>query len=103
MLTDRIAEQYAEHGDNALVTYPIRFVFALRQSFFLSLTFLGVLVLAYGATVADGVIAGMMGIWGGTLVIVGGCVYGLMWVVRYVLRERKKAADASRAAGGGDG
>lgn len=78
--------------------YMTRFVFALRKSFFLSLTVLGIVLLVYGATLADGVLAGMLGIWGGTLVLLGGGVYGLMWVIRYVLRERKGATGTSTSS-----
>ncbi|WP_435361686.1 hypothetical protein [Haloarchaeobius sp. DFWS5] len=69
-----------------------RGVFALRRSFFLSLTVFGVLVTAIGYTfevlwmlghpVEDGVLAGMFGIWGLTAFTLGLVGYGTLRYLR---------------------
>lgn len=65
---------------------------AIRKSFFLSLaTFGAVLLLAgygcellwmIGRPIENGVIAGMLGIWGGTALLVGGFGYVSLWCLR---------------------
>lgn len=55
---------------------------ALRRSFFLSLTFVGVLLLVAGVVRGDGVIAGMLGIWGATAIGIGLSIYTTLWYLR---------------------
>jgi pilus assembly protein TadC len=76
---------------HVLVRSMIGFIFALRRSFFLTLFVLGIVIFVLGATVIDGVLAGMMGIWGATLIFIGGGLYGSFWLIRYVVRERERS------------
>lgn len=55
---------------------------ALRRSFFLSLTFVGVLLLVAGVVRGDGVVAGMLGIWGATAIGIGLSIYATLWYLR---------------------
>jgi drug/metabolite transporter (DMT)-like permease len=79
-----------EHRENA--GYLERFVLTLRRSFFLSITVLGVFLVGLGYTfemlavmgrpIEDGIVAGMLGIWGATLVLVGGIGYATLRYMR---------------------
>lgn len=69
-----------------------RFVLALRRSFFLSCTTLGVFLVLLGYTferlavigyaVEDGTVAGMLGIWGATFFLIGGIGYASLRYMR---------------------
>lgn len=96
-MSDRIRSRFAGYRDSPLVIHFARVLFALRRSFFLSLLVLGIVVFALGATVMENVLAGMMGIWGATLILIGGGAYGIMWVIRYVLRDRTAPTNTSEA------
>lgn len=72
--------------------YLERVILTLRRSFFLSVGVLGALLVGLGYTfemlaimgysIEDGVIAGMLGIWGATLLLVGGVGYGTLQYLR---------------------
>ncbi|MFC6800050.1 MULTISPECIES: hypothetical protein [unclassified Haladaptatus] len=69
-----------------------RVVVALRRSFFLSFATFGAFLLALGYTfellwmvgypVEDGIIAGMLAIWGATALFIGGIGYGVLRYLR---------------------
>lgn len=61
---------------------PIKIVNALRRSFFLSLSVFGAVLIILGMTVFDDVLAGMLGIWGLTALLIGGGVYTITWSIR---------------------
>lgn len=58
---------------------PIRAVVkSILGSFLLSMVVLGFLFLVLGVTVIDGVLAGMFGIWGVSLILTCGIAYGII-------------------------
>lgn len=64
--------------------HPVaRILYTLRRSFFLSVFVLGIVIAAIGLVALDGVLSGMFGIWGGTMVLVGGGA----WVLIFALRQ----------------
>lgn len=58
-------------------------VYALRRSFFLTVFVFGLIVAAFGYVALDGILSGMFGIWGGTMIIIG----GVAWLIILALRE----------------
>lgn len=50
----------------------------ILSSFLLSTVALGVLLLVLGQTVIDGVVAGMFGIWGVSLILTAGSAYAII-------------------------
>lgn len=61
----------------------IDFLMVLRGSLLISITVLGLLFIASGMFVVEGVVAGMLGTWGASLILVGVVGYALLWFTRY--------------------
>lgn len=62
----------------------VRFLLAIRSSFLLFLTTVGIIVTVLGLTVMSGAMAGMFVIWGTSAVVYAGIGYAILWAIGYI-------------------
>lgn len=77
--TDRSDENELSSATNPV----LRVLLAIRGSFLLFVATIGALFVLGGATVMDGVLAGMFGIWGVSCILYAGLGYGLLKFIGY--------------------
>ena len=71
-------DSIAEHTPPIVV----RGIKALRSSFLLFVTFVGVISLLIGIFLWDGVLAGMFGVWGISAIVAAATAYALLLVLQ---------------------